>query len=129
LNLGADFVSGCFETEDVSAGAQPMDPDFIQQCIDAVNCARAHGCAYGEQGAAQCYCGSNSPDTCAMQGPAKDAACVKEWVAATRGASNDVVQLRFTDLTLPSGWAFYLLECDRDLCKQECVPASQPQSH
>ena len=91
-----------------------------------MQCAVQNRCAYGSNGAAQCYCGSATVDQCAQTGPV-DSPCLAQWQRATRSTDNNIIQLRFSDLAFPAGWATFLLECDRDLCdgtrnQGDCVP-------
>jgi cysteine-rich repeat protein len=121
--LGVDLVHGCFEAVNGDFGADPTDPKFIQDCVNVITCARANHCAYSaDKAAAGCYCGSNSVDACAASGPAADAKCVPQWQAATRTTVNADVQVRFTDLSYPAGWAYFLLECDTKSCPDCQVP-------
>jgi cysteine-rich repeat protein len=116
--LGADILAGCLESINSAFGAPPGDPEFLQQCSDVVTCARENNCAYrAERQAAPCYCGSIPVDECEVTGPAKDAPCVQEWQVATRTTKNMQVLHRFTDLAFPAGWAYQLLDCDRQFCK------------
>jgi hypothetical protein len=51
----------------------------------------------------------------------------KEWRAATRSTDNIEIMHRFSKVEYPSGWAYHLLECDRDRCAAQselgrCVP-------
>ncbi|HVZ37363.1 MAG TPA: hypothetical protein VG963_33310, partial [Polyangiaceae bacterium] len=118
--MGIDLVHGCFEAVDPEYGADGSDPDFIQQCTDVVACAHEKQCGYGDGGeASDCYCGSANVDTCAANGPAADAPCSQQWQKATRTIVNAEVQVRFTDLSYPAGWAYFLIECER----VSCVPS------
>lgn len=119
---GLDVFAGCFEAVDASSGADPNDPDFLQDCIDLVTCAQQNNCAYGPNGPSTCYCGSASTDACITTGPAPDAPCVAQVQQATRSTSIIDIANRFTDLAYPSGWANYLLECDATECEAACVP-------
>ncbi len=121
--MGVDLVHGCFEAVDAEFGADAADPSFIQDCTNVVTCARANACAYSDsKQAAGCYCGSASIDTCAASGPAADAPCVPQWQAATRTTVNADVQVRFTDLSFPAGWAYFLLDSDRVSCSVCTTP-------
>jgi hypothetical protein len=138
--LGVDMYAGCFTAIDPQFGATAGDPVFIQQCVDTVQCAsRGAGCGFTEQfQAAECYCGTNSGDPCTTAGPALNAPCLKEWRYATRvagdeadpanptaaeiAADNATVQLRFSDLAFPAGWAYFLIDCSRNSCASVCDP-------
>jgi cysteine-rich repeat protein len=116
--LGADILSGCLEAVNSTFGAPPSDPEFLQQCSDVVSCARENHCAYrAERQAAPCYCGSISVDECLEKGPAEDAPCIPEWQAAARTTTHEQVLTRFSDLAFPAGWAYQLLDCDREHCR------------
>ena len=113
---GVDLVAGCFEKVDRAHGALP-DPAFNAACARVVQCAIEHGCATDRaRGIAPCYCGSRAVDECLAEGPAVDAPCVQAWKDATRGASNREILERMDKPEFPAGWAFHLLECDRDFC-------------
>ena len=121
---GVDWIAGCFEGTVPSDIVPEADPLFAQDCIDVVECARRTGCGYDPllPPSIDCYCGPISVDSCNVDGPADEAPCADEWRAATRGATNTDVLVRISDVTLPSGWAYYLLLCDREHCAEECVP-------
>jgi hypothetical protein len=88
-----------------------------------VACTRQTKCGYDEAvPVVDCYCGSNSTDECMADGPASDAPCKDEWQAAAGGATFMETLNNIADLTHASGWAFYLLECDRKECADVCVP-------
>jgi cysteine-rich repeat protein len=121
---GADWVAGCFLGEPPSELVPELDPLFAQDCIDVVDCARRTGCGFDPAlaPAVDCYCGAISVDACNLDGPAADAPCADEWRAATRGATNTDVLVRISDISVPSGWAYYLMLCDREYCADACVP-------
>jgi hypothetical protein len=111
-----DLAAGCFEKADPKFVPTP-DAKFASDCKAAMDCAFKHDCAYDSaKGPVHCYCGSRAVDECVAQGPAEDAPCVAEWQAATRSQSNKEILERFSQIEYPSGWAFHLLECDRDYC-------------
>jgi hypothetical protein len=116
--LGVDLIQGCFVAVDPNNefGADPADPLFIQQCVDTVDCARVNGCGFTAAfQAIECYCGSNSFD-CLNLAPAADAKCTPQWRAATRGATHSAVMENFSNPALPSGWAYFMLDCYRLSC-------------
>jgi hypothetical protein len=121
---GLDLVRGCTETIIEDLGASASDATFLQQCKDYLACAKTNNCAYGPNGASDCYCGSADANTCIMNGPASDAKCVTQTYAAARSMDIAQIPVKFSDLSLPIGWAYYLLECDRDHCLTECGPGS-----
>jgi hypothetical protein len=113
---GLDLAAGCFKTPGPKFVPSP-DANFASDCKAAVDCAFKHDCAYDpSKGPVHCYCGSRAVDECITDGPAEDAACVAEWRAATRSTNNKEILQRFSQIDYPSGWAFHLLECDRDQC-------------
>jgi cysteine-rich repeat protein len=121
---GADWIAGCFLGQPPSDLVPELDPQFAQDCIDVVDCARRTGCGFDPAlpPAIDCYCGGVSVDACNLNGPSADAPCADEWRAATRGATNTDVLVRVSDISVPSGWAYYLMLCDREYCAAECVP-------
>jgi cysteine-rich repeat protein len=119
---GLDVVAGCFEKVNGDLGADPADPNFIQDCVDVIQCAFQNNCAYAVNGASDCYCGSATADACINSGPAADAKCVPQFQKAARSTANTDITLRMSDFAYPVGWAFFLLECDRDFCKTQCTP-------
>jgi hypothetical protein len=126
-SVGVDLVAGCFVKPDPKIVPNP-GADFTRDCKAVLECAYKHACAYDPAtGPVHCYCGSRLVDECLAEGPAPDAPCVEEWRAATRGATNGEVLERFSLSEYPSGWAFNLLECDRDRCGEKsaigrCTP-------
>jgi cysteine-rich repeat protein len=120
--LGVDLVAGCFEAINPEFGAPSGDPAFIQDCVNLVSCARVNSCAYDALSQAPaCYCGSNMGDPCTQNGPAADAPCVAQYQAASRTTVNAEVLQRFVDLSYPSGWAFFVLDCERQSCNSAAV--------
>lgn len=120
---GIDLVRGCFAEIDTSYGAPEGDPDFIQQCIDVVNCALTAGCGFDEQKTpAACYCGSNTLADCTTEGASADAPCLPEFQAASKTTVNADIFNRFSDLSYPVGWAYFLIECYARECAEVCVP-------
>jgi hypothetical protein len=120
---GVNLVAGCFDALDTTYGARAGDGEFLSDCTAVVNCALAHGCGTSGAGqGARCYCGSASLDECAKTGPAGDAPCAKEWLKAARTQKNDELQMRFTDLVYPAGWAHALLDCygSTEQCAASC---------
>jgi hypothetical protein len=122
-----DLPHGCLVKPDPRFVPNP-DAKFAEDCRAVVECAYKHDCAYdAAQGVAHCYCGSRRVGECLEKGPADDAPCVKEWQAATRTTDNVELMHRFSKIEYPAGWAFHLLECDRDQCgprseQGRCVP-------
>ncbi|HEX7481168.1 MAG TPA: DUF4215 domain-containing protein, partial [Polyangiales bacterium] len=120
LGAGVDLVAGCYHDP---------NPTFVQQCVDAVDCARTKNCAYTARGAEQCYCGSASSAQCQL-GTGIDGACKTQFETAAGSSSAQVVTGHFGDRSLPIGNAVFMLQCDRDFCgarsasgaPTQCVP-------
>ena len=135
---GWDVFHGCLDAARPSAGAtardtfgadlMPSEMTFVQQCIDAVTCARTTNCAYGAAAGtdgvfAACYCGSRNATDCLNLGPAADAntvSCRAQWEVATRQTATAAVFGASGELALPAGWAFELLTCSRQYCTAAC---------
>jgi cysteine-rich repeat protein len=120
MGAGVDLVAGCYHDP---------NPTFVQQCVDAVDCARTKNCAYTARGAEQCYCGSASSAQCQL-GTGIDGACKTQFETAAGSSSAQVVTGHFGDRSLPIGNAVFMLQCDRDFCgarstsgaPTQCVP-------
>jgi hypothetical protein len=120
--LDTDLVEACFEQVNPEHGADVSDRLFLRSCQDVMACAHSTGCAYGALGPAPCYCGSANVDTCTTEGPAADAPCRSRWQVATRTDDHALILNRMSDAAYPSGWAFALLECEREFCRDACSP-------
>jgi cysteine-rich repeat protein len=121
--LGMNLVDGCFKEVNPAYGADASDTEFIQQCLDLVNCALAHRCGFGEDTqAAGCYCGDRSVEECATDGPQEEAPCLAEFRAAARSERHADVYSRYTDTTFPLGWGYLILDCYRTECADSCAP-------
>jgi cysteine-rich repeat protein len=113
-----DFIGPCF--------GGTLSPDFSQRCSDLFFCSHLSpdNCAYNtERGPVGCFCGENvSVDAC-QQGTVQGN-CVPEWYAAAECPPGDhlCVLEKFIDLTLPSGYANFLIECQNMACTVECTP-------
>jgi cysteine-rich repeat protein len=133
--LGVDMVAGCFEAINTDFGADAADPTFLQDCMDIVSCAQANDCAYDPtRETAECYCGKGRDNVqCQALGPVlptdidpatpgvpytadKVAKCVTQWQRGTRSTINSEVLGLFGELSLPSGFADFLLKCDANKC-------------
>jgi len=121
-----DLFAGCYERIDINLGADAGDPTFLQDCIDLVSCAYTNNCAYDFNGMAACYCGSASSDDCINVGPAADAKCAAQVRKAARATTPNDVAIRMTDLAYPSGWAYFLLECQTTNCNNSGVGKCTP---
>jgi hypothetical protein len=107
-----NLVDLCFANE---------DPKFNEQCITALNCAYKAKCGHGRLAGAECYCGKDvEPPDCLKPGGAQGP-CQEEWYAAARPSSLQDFSENFGDIKRPSGAAYYLQNCDRELCKM-CLP-------
>ena len=128
--LGIDFYNGCFTKVDPSStdqfGTDASDPNFIQDCVNLVNCSFAKNCGYGDEGASGCFCGTATLDACFATAGAANGPCMAEVQAAARSTSLSDISTRASDLAYPFGWATYLLECDAVACKDpaggKCTP-------
>lgn len=116
-----DVVSGCLERIDVTQGADAQDFNFIDDCRQVVACAIAQRCADTIFGVASCYCGTTQSSACAANGPGPGQ-CLAEIQRATRSADPTEIMLRMRSKSIPMGWAFDLLECDRLHCLASCRP-------
>jgi hypothetical protein len=117
-NNGYDLFNVCYgnAAPDPKVVGQP-DANFAKDCQAVMECSFEHDCAYSPiMGPSHCYCGSKELDDCVNTGPADDAPCVKEWQAAARTTDNTLILERMSELEYPSGWAFHLIECDRERC-------------
>jgi len=115
--LGFDIAGPCFQNS--------ADPAFQQRCVDAHVCSTlsADDCAQNAiLGPVGCYCGEGVDPAACQAGTTVIGNCIPEWEAATGctpGDSNCVMGL-FSDLTLPSGYARFALECQLNACSTEC---------
>jgi hypothetical protein len=88
-----------------------------------LQCTRVNQCSSeGQPTDGVCYCGSRVADQCEAMGPGDDSPCKDQVFSATRTNQPDQVSVRLSDLSYPSGWAYYLGLCDLESCKAECTP-------
>lgn len=113
FNDALDLVMGCY-------GENPEDPQFNDECIALVSCAKRTGCAYTEANLPLCFCGTFDQGACQTAGN-QDGACMAEVYAATRTSVIADVIGNLGSTALPAGMAFYLLQCERDFCPDQCV--------
>jgi hypothetical protein len=69
-----------------------------------------------------CFCGESTAVDACQQGTVVGN-CVPEWYAATQcpvGDHNCVIN-NFINLTLPSGYANFTIECQNAACATECA--------
>jgi cysteine-rich repeat protein len=107
-----DLVEGCVESPDHA---------FREECTAVVNCAHTHGCGFSEAGAITCFCGSVDVGACQDPGAA-NGACQDEFYAAAHTDSLAALTGTFSDVSLPLGMAFFLLQCEYESCLAECGP-------
>jgi cysteine-rich repeat protein len=99
----------------------------VQACVDVVDCAFANDCAYNPANrVSPCYCGTLSVDDCNNAANAVNGACQAEVEAAVGSTTRSTIMLGMSDLNLPMGWAYFLLECDGSFCDDsalgDCTP-------
>lgn len=120
--LGVDWLAGCLDGHPLPDIVPEVDTMFAQDCIATVDCARRAACGFDpSETPIACYCGPISTSECGVGPPSPLAPCADEWRASTRGPSHNDVMLRSNDAAFPSGWAYYLLDCDKKFCASECV--------
>jgi len=124
---GVDWVLGCFDAgaagdEARSAGGITLTPAQVQTCVDAIACADEANCAYDAANPFNpCYCGvGTTVDFCNNPANPATGPCVMEWEAMAGSAVRGDVMLAASNIELPSGWAYFLLECSRLRCNTEC---------
>jgi len=106
---GYDFMDACFNGGN--------GPAHTQACTDAFVCSMNSSDLCWQNTAAgpfECYCGLGAvPGTCQTSGPLPTAQCVTEWEVATQCPTGDsaCVMGNFSSGALPSGDAFYAIEC------------------
>lgn len=104
--LDFDFVAACFANS---------DPQFVQECVDVMDCAYVHRCGYSAQGLAQCFCGTADEAACQTPGIANGPCQNEIYAAADTKALAEVIS-RFGDLSLAVGVANSLQACDQEVC-------------
>jgi len=122
---GIDLIGPCVDDGDsVVPGTVPV-PEFSQRCVDTYECSmNAGSCVTDPLGPAECACGAIDLVVCREQGPAADAPCADEWLSATDCPDGDwgCMLDTFSDVSLPSGYANYTIECMNAECQTECFP-------
>jgi hypothetical protein len=92
--------------------------------VDAVACADPdpQNCLYDPIApVTACYCGSgNTVDFCNNAANPVTGDCKEEWEALAGSTTRGDVMLSISDITLPSGWVYFLAECSRLRCLAEC---------
>jgi cysteine-rich repeat protein len=130
MDMDMDLPKGCYDNmpnpRDVPM--QPSEGAFSGPCKKLVACVREEMCLGPEShGYAidDCYCRRDEIDPgkhfaeCDANGPDK---CKAEFYAASGTMDPVSATVRHQNPETPAGYAFYLLECDREFCKDECVP-------
>ena len=127
---GVNWVLGCFDSgaagdEARSVGGVTLTPAQVQTCVDAIACADADtgNCAYDPANPFNpCYCGiGTTVDFCNNPANAVTGPCVEEWEAMAGSTVRGDVMGAASNIELPSGWAYFLLECSRLRCNAECA--------
>jgi cysteine-rich repeat protein len=131
MGMGIDLPKGCYDnmpsTEIVPM--QPADGAFSGPCKALVACIRKEKCLgpdYNGGAADECYCARACGDTqasarygvCQMNGPET---CKDEFYAASGTTVAGIAWTAYQDWATPAGYAYYLLQCDRENCKEECA--------
>jgi hypothetical protein len=130
---GINWVAGCFDSSATGDAARAvagvtLSPTDVQACVDAMACASANDCGRTLGAIANdCYCGAFGGgfglDECIAVGPNNgtgDAPCSDEWRALTAETVPANVLGAIQDITLASGWAYFLLECEATFCSSVC---------
>ncbi len=115
-----NVLQGCLGNDDAL---------FRQQCTGLIDCAKANACGYNTEnvnpsraeGVIECFCGSVDLSSCQVAGRANGPCQAQTYAAGRSEALADTLG-NAGDVSLPLGMANYLLECERSLCKEECVP-------
>jgi cysteine-rich repeat protein len=124
-----DLPGGCYDNEPSLdlVHVKPAKDAFSGPCKALVSCLRKEQCLAPEflGGAVdECYC--QRPCTgdlsvhfqeCIMNGPDY---CRDEFYAASGTSVPAVASAAYSVLDVPAGWAYYLFECSRKYCKEEC---------
>src|SRR4051812_36583661 len=96
-----------------------------------MDCAHINHCGVaGGVGAVanDCYCGAFSGafdlNACIANGPrqvgGQNPPCTAAWIAATEQTTPANVLGAISDISVPSGWAYFLLECEATSCASVC---------
>jgi hypothetical protein len=109
---GVDLVAGCYEDADKAK---------VAACSAAVACGRQSKCGFTQRGAEECYCGTASTENCA-KGTGIDGPCKAQFEAAAGTSDVERVTTGFGERKLALGNAVFMLQCDRDFCKDACAP-------
>jgi hypothetical protein len=125
---GANWALGCFDLGAAGDAARgeagiTFSPAQVQTCIDAIACADENQCAYNSANPFNpCYCGiGTTVDFCNNPANPISGPCIPEWEAMAGSAVRGDVMLAASNIELPTGWAYFLLECTRLRCAAECV--------
>ena len=125
---GVNWVLGCFDSGPAGnaareVGGVTLSPAQVQTCVDAIACADEEQCAYNAANPFNpCYCGiGTTVDSCNNPANAATGPCVMEWEAMAGSTVRGDVMLAASNIELPSGWAYFLLECSRLRCASSCI--------
>jgi hypothetical protein len=126
-----DLVGPCVNTAPTELAS--VDSEFSRLCTEALACSIASrdDCGYNASGPYECYCGVNvGVDACFASIGNVRGACIPAWTAATRcpaGNTDPSCVLDFvTDLSKPSGFAYFMAECMRESCASSCPQSARP---
>ncbi len=108
-----DLVAGCY-------GENPSDAKFNDDCRAIVSCAKRTSCAYTAAGLPLCFCGTFDQGACQTTGN-QNGPCIPETFVAARTEMVSQTIERFGATDFPVGMAFYLLQCEQELCFEQCV--------
>lgn len=112
FNDSLDLIAGCLEAPDQA---------FRDQCTAMIDCAKANDCGYDAVGAQyECFCGTADLGACQTEGVA-NGPCQAEWWAGSRTDSLADLVGNLSVIALPSGMAWYLMECEMTSCAEACV--------
>jgi hypothetical protein len=105
-----------------------FDATFARECSAVFFCSHnaLDGC--GDQVAAGpvgCFCGMDvTVEECQASAANVKGRCKDEWYAATRCAAgaHTCALDKFSQLDVPSGYAFNMFLCQNEYCRDECAP-------
>jgi cysteine-rich repeat protein len=125
-DTGFDLPKFCYD--EVPEDSLDTIKEPLQKCAAMVECIKRNRCDidWAIPGTAlACYCGkSNGLDNCNATNPSPplDGPCIAEIEAAAGVIPGDNVGVNnfLVDLTRPSGRAFYLAQCQRENCREQC---------
>jgi cysteine-rich repeat protein len=117
---GFNLPRSCYE--EVPEGSET--PDFNKKCTDLMNCISRNRCDVdaGDLGAIACYCGRDTDIDDCYDGRNIVGPCIAEFEAATDAEHGDYVTVssNAANLVYPAGYAYFLAQCHRETCLEEC---------